>query len=130
MALYFGIERINSVIITGAPQYMLGNYLALPNHQQIHEYIMGDCSKESIDNLNLRMGKVLDINKNNNNNNIYIHYSTEEETYVSDIKPLLENLENLNINKRLDKNDYKNHSDLTRYFPRYIQKILAEQYNM
>lgn len=119
-ALYFGLERKNSYIITGAPQYNLGDYLNLPNHKNILEYIMGDCSDDSIDKLNNLMRNKLNLNKNHNNC-IYIHYSTEEETYDSDINPLLEEMNNLNLKVNYDKKSYSSHAELTLYFPEYIK---------
>lgn len=119
-ALYFGLERKNSYIITGAPQYNLGNYLNLPNHKNILEYIMGDCSEDSIEELNGLIKNKLNSNKDNNNT-IYIHYSTEEETYDSDIKPLIDEISATNIMTYHDKKSYGSHSELTLFFPEYIK---------
>lgn len=118
-ALYFGLERKNSYIIIGAPQYNLGDYLNLPNHKNILKYIMGDCSSDSIEKLNKLMKNKLYLNKDNNNY-IYIHYSSEEETYDSDISQLLNELNRINIKTHHDKKFYKNHSELTLFFPEYI----------
>lgn len=123
-ALYFGLERKNSYIIIGAPQYNLGNYLNLPNHKNILEYIMGDCSDNSIERLNNLMKDKLNLKKDNNNT-IYIHYSTEEETYNSDIKPLLEEMNNINLNVKHDKKNYSSHAELTMYFPQYIKSSIG-----
>ena len=122
-ALYFGLERKHSYIITGAPQYNLGDYLNIPNHKNILEYIMGDCSNKSIEKLNNLMKDKMKLNKNNNNS-IYVHYSTEEETYETDIKPFLEEVDKLKINVFKDENRYKNHAELTLYFPNYIKDTL------
>ncbi|VYU55239.1 hypothetical protein [Clostridium tertium] len=124
-ALYFGLERKNSHIITGAPQYNLGDYLNLPNHQHIMEYIMGDCSDESINKLNNLMKDKLILNKDNNNS-IYIHYSTEEETYDSDIKPLLDQMKNINLRVNHDIKDYSSHAELTLFFPDYIKNTVKK----
>ncbi|MBE6070884.1 MAG: hypothetical protein E7208_02880 [Clostridium butyricum] len=122
-ALYFGLEKTNSYIITGAPQYNLGDYLSIPNHKSILEYIMGDSCNDSIVKLNNLMKDKLNLNKHNNNS-IYIHYSTEEETYKSDIKPLLEEFDKLKIKIYKDEKMYKNHSELTLFFPSYIKDTL------
>lgn len=122
-ALYFGIERKNSIIIIGAPQYNLGNYLSIPNHKEILEYIMGDTSKESIDILNKLMKDKL-TNNRENNNKIYLHYSSEEETFNSDLKFLVDDLNENKLNVSYDKKYYKNHSELTNFFPEYIKSIL------
>ena len=122
-ALYFGVERNNTSIIVGAPQYILGNYLNLPGHQEILRYIMGNCKKQSIDDLNILLKNKL-IENQNNGSKIYLHYSSEEETYNSDLKPLVEDLDKLKYVKYFDEKDYKNHSELTKYFPQYIKDIL------
>ena len=122
-ALYFGVEEKNSHIITGAPQYNLGDYLNLPNHQNIMEYIMGECSDESINKLNNLMKDKLISNKDNNNS-IYIHYSIEEETYDSDIKPLLDQMKNINLKVNHDKREYSSHAELTLFFPDYIKSMV------
>ena len=122
-ALYFGIERKNTTIITGAPQYNLGNYLAIPNHKEILEYIMGDSRSESINILNNLMKNQIYKNKDNNNK-IFLHYSTEEETFDSDLKFLVADLNKNKLNVSYDKQSYKSHSDLTQFFPKYIKCIL------
>lgn len=127
-ALYFGIERQNTTIITGAPQYNLGDYLAIPNHKEILEYIMGDAEEESINILNKLMMNQIYSNKDNNNK-VFLHYSTEEETFNSDLKFLVDELSKNKINAYYDKHNYKNHSDLTQYFPKYIKSILNDIVN-
>lgn len=122
-ALYFGIERENSIIITGAPQYNLGNYLAIPDHKEILEYIMGDVTEDSINILNNLMKNKINNNKENNSK-IFLHYSTEEETFESDLKFLVQDLNNSKFDISYDKRNYKNHSELTQFFPKYIQSIL------
>lgn len=122
-ALYFGLERKNTTIITGAPQYNLGDYLAIPNHKEILEYIMGDSTLESIKILNNLMKNHIYENKYNNNK-VFLHYSTEEETFDSDLKFLVNDLNKNKLDVYYDKKSYKNHSDLTRFFPEYIKHIL------
>ena len=71
-ALYFGLERKNSYIITVAPQYNLGDYLSIPNHKSILEYIMGYSCNDSIVKLNNLMKDKINLNRYNNNS-IYIY---------------------------------------------------------
>ena len=128
-ALFFGVKRYNVTIIAGAPQYRLGDYLTLPNHKQIINYIMGDESKSSVEVLNVLMENRLKEN-DNRDNFIYLHYSTEEETYKSDLEPLINTLDSLNIKKSYDKHNYESHSELTKYFPQYIKRFLREEHNL
>lgn len=125
-ALYFGMDIKNSIVITGAPQYMLGSYLNLPGHQNILKYIMGNVEGESISKLNTLMEEKLIINKENNNM-IYIHYSTNDETYDTDIKHLLNKLDDLGISTVKDIEKYTSHSELTLFFPAFIEKVLEEK---
>lgn len=128
-ALYFGMSRKNTSIISGAPQYKLGDYLYIPSHRNILKYIMGDDSKESISALNVLMENRLRTNESNDNT-IYLHYSNREETFKSDIEPLIEELNNLKIRKKYDIHKYENHSDLTLYFPKYIKDTLKNECNI
>ena len=114
-------KKIPLCILAAGTVNDFANYLNLPNHKNILEYIMGDCSDDSIDRLNNLMKNKLNLN---NNNSIYIHYSTEEETYASDIKPLLEEMNNINLKVRHDKKNYDSHAELTLYFPEYIKNSI------
>lgn len=125
-AMYFGIGIKDSIIISGAPQYMLGDYLNLPGHQNILNYIMGDSEESSVEYLNRVMKIKIDENRNNNNS-VYLHYSINEETYDSDIKHLVYQLDNLGINTIKDIKEYMNHSELTKFFPAFIRETLDKQ---
>lgn len=122
-ALYFGLPFKNSIIISGAPQYLLGNYLSSPNHKKILEYIMGDTSINSINKLNILMKNKLKVNKENNNI-VYLHYSTKEETYQSDISLLVKDLDIMKFKTFYDIKNYKTHSELTQFFPKFIKATL------
>lgn len=76
---------------------------------------MGDTKEYSIDYLN----KLLEDKLNstcNNKNKIYLHYSTEEETFEPEIEPLINKIKELNLDHSFDIHNYKNHSDLTLFF--------------
>lgn len=124
-ALYFGLPIKNSIIIAGAPQYNLGNYLNLPGHKEILKYIMGDDRDESINYLNLLMSNSI-YNSRSNNNSLHIHYSKNEETYKSDIYHLVRYLDKFKFKKKYDIKEYKSHSELTNYFPKFINNTLEE----
>lgn len=124
-ALYFGLRRKYTYILVGAPQYNLGDYLNLPGHQEILKYIMGDCNQESINILNKILRDVL-IENQENNNKIFLHYSDKEETFKSDLKPLIDELRSLNYKCEFDLEHYESHAELTKYYPQYINKILSE----
>lgn len=125
-AMYFGMSIKNSIIISGAPQYMLGDYLNLPGHQNILSYIMGDTEKTSVEQLNKVMKTRIDTNRDNNNL-VYLHYSINDETYESDIKYLVNHLDTLGINTIKDIKEYMSHSELTKFFPTFIRETLDEK---
>lgn len=83
-ALYFGLERKNSYIITGAPQYNLGDYLSIPNHKSILEYIMGYSCNDSIVKLNNLMKDKINLNRYNNNS-IYIYIIQQRKRHINQI---------------------------------------------
>ena len=124
-ALYFGVRRKDTYIVVGAPQYNLGNYLNLPGHTEILKYIMGNCNQESISILNELLKEALIKNKENKNK-IFLHYSDKEETFESDLKPLIDELINLNYESEFDLEHYESHAELTKYYPQYIKKILSK----
>lgn len=124
-ALYFGIKTYASHIICGAPQFYLGDYLANnTNHMDILNYIMGDCSEESVVYLNALLKNI--IKKNNRKVFLYLHYSKLEHTYKEHIHDLIEICEGNNVNIYHDVKDYKNHSDVSKYFPKYIKESLNQ----
>lgn len=125
-AMYFGMIIKNSIIISGAPQYMLGDYLNLPGHQNILSYIMGDTEKTSVEYLNKVMKTRIDENRDNNNL-VYLHYSINDETYESDIKYLVNHLDTLGINTIKDIKEYMSHSELTKFFPTFIRETLDKK---
>ena len=124
-ALYFALDRKNTYVIAGAPQYMLGNYLNLPGHKEILEYIMGNTCEDYIEYLNVLMKKKLE-ESTKNNTKIFLHYSSEEETYESDLKPLVNELNKLNYDCEFDVMKYNSHAELTKYFPKYIQNCIEK----
>lgn len=123
-ALYFGIKYGAKSIISGAPQYLLGNYLSIPEHKEILKYIMGDESEKSISELNSLMPKV--IKQCRNNPDIYLHYSVKEHTYKEHIEFLINDLKKQKYNLYEDRHDYLNHSDVGVYFPKYILNIIKD----
>ncbi|WP_411167634.1 accessory Sec system protein Asp2 [Clostridium sp. MB05] len=124
-ALYFGIKYNKSIIISGAPQYILGNYLNYPNHRNILKYIMSDTNLSSIELLNNLLRNNLE-KYNNNDSTIYLHYSTNEETYDSDISVLIKDMKTFGIQTYYDIHTYNNHSDLTNFFPEFIKSTLKD----
>lgn len=77
-SLYFGIKYGSEYIISGAPQYYIGDYLNTEKHKNILKSIVGNITSNNINYLNniLRNEIITSINRPK----IYIHYSEKEHT--------------------------------------------------
>lgn len=128
-AIYFGVKDKNSIIISGAPQYKLGNYLNLNDYMRENslQYVIGkDVTEEKIELLNMLMKNRLFECKDNNNSLINLHYSTEEHTYKNDIKFLLEDLNEYGYKVKSDVGSYTDHMEVSLHFPKYLVETVSK----
>ncbi|UPA31293.1 hypothetical protein L0P85_03945 [Terrisporobacter glycolicus] len=121
-SLYFGMNFNDSIIIAGAPQYYLGEYLKGEANCHILEYIMGDKSEASINYLNQLLPQK--INNSTEKFKIYIHCSKEEHTYKNHISYLIYDLKENNHNVESEILNYHDHNEVGLYFPKYLCKVL------
>jgi hypothetical protein len=124
-ALYFGLPDPKSIIIAGAPQYKLGNYLNAGIYiKNCLEYIVGNkVTDEKIEMLNnLLRDRILSCK--NNRNKVYLHFSKVEHTYRDHIKYLLDDLKFYGYEYHVDVGEYKKHADISLYFPKYLVDII------
>lgn len=119
-ALLFGL-RNDSKIITGAPQYFLGDYLNTTTGKERLENIIGDINKEKIDFLNSIIKDRLNKCKNVK---VFLHYSVKDLTYDKHIKYLINDIRKNDIYLEEDRKDYEKHGDVSIYFPDYIISTL------
>lgn len=118
-ALNFGIEKKDSYIIAGAPQYHLDKWLNWEGSYHILRYIVGEVTKEKLRKLrNLLPDKIK--KSRNNQNKIFLHFSKLEHTYSDHIKYLLEDMNKYNYNFEIDEGSYTNHADVSKHFPNYL----------
>lgn len=126
-ALNYGIEWDSSIIIVGAPQYYLGDYLNnIEGEKTTLKYIVGsDIRADKILFLNNRLkNKVL---KNaRQNQRIYFHYSEKEETYGAQILPLLNDLKSTKIQLFCDIGDYSMHSEVGKNYQKFLLSTVNE----
>jgi hypothetical protein len=124
-ALLFGLPDKGSTIIAGAPQYKLGDYLNSEAYREnCLKYIVGEeINDNKIDFLNNLLHKEI-LSFKDNNNKIYLHYSIEEHTYKEHVKYLLQDLKRESINCNSDIARYKDHGDISLYFPKYLITII------
>lgn len=127
-ALYYGIKLKCNMIIAGAPQYYIGDYLNTNEyHKKILEGIVGDIDNKKIEELNNKLPNVIKRNKSENTKFI-IHYSKEEHTYEEHIKFLLEDLKNKYSNTIIeDIGCYKEHGEVGEAFKKLCGKIFEKE---
>lgn len=130
-ALNFGLLYPGSYIIAGAPQYHLGSYLMDPdNHlEDTLKYITGksreSISKAAVKELDSHLyGKIQNYKSYKSSANIFLHYSREERTYQEHIKDLIIDLKENGFYLQEDVGEYKNHSDVSLYFPGYLKTAI------
>lgn len=126
-ALYFGLLLKSDIIISGAPQYYLGNYLtSKPEHIPILDAMAGGHDEKTIELYNNLLKNLILSEENKSQCNIVIHYSKQEPTYEAHIKDMLKALKVNNYKVDEDIADYKNHGDVSKYFPALCLNILKK----
>lgn len=125
-SLYFGIKMKADVIISGAPQYKLGNYLSdIPEKAPVLSAIMGNADEASIDYLNNLLPTQIQLMKEDVPK-VYIHYSDQEHTYEEHITFLIEDLTEAKYKISLDICHYKIHQEVSKHFPPFLIQTLTE----
>ena len=122
-ALNFGFKYDNSIIIIGAPQFYLGNYLSdTPN---ILTYRSMKLDEKEVNFLNKKI--INEILNKKKNIKVYLHYSNQEHTYKDHVKDLIKELKKNNVFLEEDIANYKEHSDVSLYFPKYLKNVLISE---
>lgn len=127
-ALYFGLRDDGSIIISGGPQYILGDHF-LKNHRYMENtvpYIFGEnYSEKDVKKLNSIVSDVISETKGNNCQ-IHLHYSEKEFTYEDHVKHLLKDLNDNGIYFCEDIAHYENHAEIAYYYPEFLISTLKE----
>lgn len=124
-ALNFAAEFDNSFAIVGAPQYLLGRHLNEEFFFPMLEDIIGTRTKEKIDDLDNHVRNKYIHKSSNMKQSIYLQYSDKEYGFEKHIKYLIEDLKKTNIDVHYECLDYKEHSDVHKYFPAYLHKNIS-----
>lgn len=119
----------NSSCIIGAPQYLLGNYITEPALINCQKYIMPNITKKNIEYLNNYLSKKLQKAKNDGHK-VYLHYSNKEHTFKEHVKYLIEDLKKYNYESTEDCAKYKEHNEVSSYFPQFLLTSLKKYYNL
>lgn len=127
-ALNFGLDRPNSIMIVGAPQYRLGTYLNnIEGDKATLKYIIGNqIKRQYIESLDYRLEMKIKNNIYNMTQKIYMHYSINEENYVEHIAPLINDLLSTKIFLKCDISEYDAHAEVGKYYPKFLIKVLNE----
>lgn len=126
-ALDFGLQFENAIIITGAPQYYLADYLSQGNEDALN-HIIGNEDRDNRKNiLNHYLENRIRNNKNIDNQKIYIHYSNKEHTYFEHIQFLLKELKDYKYSLIENVGEYAEHSEISLYFPDFLCETILEE---
>ncbi len=131
-ALNFGLLFEHSVMISGAPQFLLGDYLSgygtnLNNPTLRH--IIGENNKQGIELLNHYLELKFEMDEFGDTQKIYLHFSDREETYSEHIVYLLEAIEKTDIQLECDIENYEDHSLISLYYPSFLKTTLRNILN-
>lgn len=130
-AIYYGTLLSLDVIIAGAPQYYIGDYLNCDDKHKLLLYgIVGKANvQENIQMLNCVLKNTL--NENNNKKSKYIiHFSKKEHTYNEHIKYLLEDLYKNRYNVVEDQDSYLNHSEVGIAMQKLLSNYFEKELNI
>lgn len=125
-ALNFGLLYSNSIMIVGAPQYLLGKFLSA-DANKITKISMNINSIDEINILDQRLKKIIQDNKNKDSQKIYLHYSNNEHTFNDHINYLIKDLKEEDYNLIEDIMNYKHHSDVSLYYPKVLITYLKKE---
>ena len=126
-AIYFGLIINASVIIAGACQYNIGNYLTKPEHYEIFRAMMGvNAGNEEREKLNSIMPSHLQKYKDKSSPIIHLLYSKNEHTYQDDIIDLLDKLNECGYRVLEKQYDFSEHNDIGIYFKKYLRGLLLK----
>ena len=123
-AINCGIEFPNAIIVAGAPQYRLGTYLDKPANRPNLIDIIGEYTPENIAALDVRLEQKIKSNPHAATQTCYLHYSNVEHTYEKHIRAMRQDILESGITLHEDIESYPEHSDVGKYFPAYLVKIV------
>lgn len=126
-ALLYGILCGAHIIVSGAPQYYIGNYLNCDLHLEILRGIYGSSGQNAVDALNkLLPNAIKQMSKTRSK--VYIPCSKNEHTYKEHVEAMVRDLRQNGYSVDLDKEySYTDHQDVAKYFPHYLLKVLFKE---
>lgn len=129
-AIIFGIKYNAKYIFSGACQYYIGDYLAVPVHEDILKAMQGNLEREEIiKRLNEVVPSMINSYAKKNSSIIHLIFSKKEHTYTSHISDLIDCLKRNNLKVVEKEYSFTNHSDVGYYFLNYINEYFKEKIN-
>lgn len=125
-ALNIGASFENSYMIVGAPQYYLASYLEESRNFDTLRHIIGEKTEEKYKMLQYYLKNKLANNPYVGTQKVYIHYSDQEHTYEEHVKDLLKDMKEAGYVVEEDVADYKEHSDISYYYPDFLRNKVKE----
>lgn len=124
-AVYYGLKLNAKAVVIGAPQYFIGNYLNTEDHRPILEKILGSITDNGINRLNFLLEKEIASHISADDKPCFhIHFSPFEHTYHEHIEKLIAELKECGYPMELDcSEEYKEHSEVGRYFQKYLFSV-------
>ncbi|QWH09536.1 Two component regulator three Y domain-containing protein (plasmid) [Bacillus mycoides] len=126
-ALYFSLKNNYGAAIAGEPQVLLGDYLNVPHHIDIYNYIVGDSNENKTQKLNDLLFNLIGMAERFPK--IYLHCGKNGYHYDNHLVPLVNKLEAKNVKLTLDLGDYEEHGDVGKYFPTFAFKSIDMEIN-
>jgi len=124
-ALYFGVKYNWGYVVAGAPQTKIADYI-MQTTEETAKYMLGEnLEVKKINELNSvlyrQFNKVIPTNIN-------ILTSENDGQYINHVKPLIDLIENKEIQgvSIISDNSMKSHADIAKHFPEYMPCILLE----
>lgn len=117
-AIYFGLLAGADLVIAGAPQFYIGDYLmSKPEHIPIFDALAGGHGLKEIEKYNRVLPEVIESGINKDVTSFLMHYSPKEHTYSPHISPMLNLMKSKGYIIDYDVEEYENHSDVAKFFP-------------
>lgn len=123
-ATYYGLKLGADIVISGAQQYYLGNYLTDNEGKKATlTGMVGDSKKLTVDHLNSLISTRIQ-KQETPLIKFYIHYSDQEHTYPEHITFLLRDLKQFRYQVVENRERYVRHQEVAQFFPKFLYDTL------
>ena len=123
-ALFYGLKFPDSIIVSGSPQFYIGDYLNQNEyHKKIKQSIYASYEIDSI--LNELLPKCIkQYSCNSKLYDVFLLISTKEPSYKHHLSELIKEMVKEGYNVHINDMRYENHNDVGKFFPDYLKTIM------